>query len=39
VAYFSDGNPIWFTVGKGSDDLIPTSALFYLISFILLEFI
>ncbi|TDL26969.1 hypothetical protein BD410DRAFT_783083 [Rickenella mellea] len=24
VAYFSEGDPLWFTLGKGSEDLIPT---------------
>jgi translation initiation factor 2D len=26
IAYLSpDGDPLWFSVGKGSDDLIPTT--------------
>ena len=28
VAYFSpDGDPLWFSIGKGEDDLIPTGTL------------
>ena len=28
IAYFSpDGDPLWFSIGKGGDDLIPTGTL------------